>query len=376
MDLPKRGGTLETEIIHLDSHVIGKPLKNVLKIMEEKWGLLDTPHRQGIELYSAVNHALKIVEECTEGKGYYFQLTPGGFFGMQHLFQHFYLEEVRQTGKNHFISSVIEEAPILKALDRMEMMGCGVKLLPVDTYGRINLNVLEESLRTKTSLLSISAVCALTGVMQPIPEIVQICHAKGVKVHINASHAMGAWRVSLKEWNVDYLTFDGDKIGTPSGIGGLFSKNSIPESPMNASLVLACAEALKEATTKQESFSMERAHRRDLFEKELLKALPDSQIICGDGERVPHIFAISFPGLMNEALLYALYRHNIDASIGGGPFQTLSHILKHQGFSEEVSLGAISCCLGSEELDEDKLARVLDVIVSSVRQLKNMSMAL
>jgi cysteine desulfurase len=351
-------------MIHLDSHITKKPV-----------GLLDAPHRKGIELYPQVDEALKTLSECVEAEGYHFLLTPGGFFAMQHLMMHVYLEEVRQTGRNHFLSSVIEEAPILKALDRMEMMGCGVKLLPVDIDGRIDLKALEESIRSKTSLISISAVSALTGVMQPIPEIVEICHAKGVKVHVNASHAIGTWGVSLKEWNVDYLTFDGDKIGTSQGIGALFSKESVKEGVMSAPALLELAGALKDVTGKQESFAMESARLRGEFEQELVRMFPDCKIIGQDAQRVPHIFAASFTGLMNEALLYSLYRQNIEASIGGGQFQTLTTILKQCGHADETSLGAISFAL-SEGTTEDDLRTALEAIVIAVRKLKKMSVAL
>lgn len=270
---------------------------------------------------------------------------------MQHLFMHFYLDEVRQTGKNHFLSSVIEEAPILKMLDRMEMMGCGAKLLPVDAHGRIDLKALEEAIRAKTSLISISAVCAMTGILQPIQEIIHICHARGVKVHVNATHAIGTWGVSLKEWNVDYLTFDA------GAVGGLYSKELIRES---------YAGNLPPATTYN---VMEMARLRAEFEEELIRAIPDCTIFGRDVERVPHIFAVSFPGLMNEALLYLLHRQNIKASIGGGQFQTLTTILKQCGYSEE---GAVSFDL--REMDD--LAHALDVIVTSVRKLRKMSVAL
>jgi cysteine desulfurase len=356
-------------MIHLDSHVVAKPRSSVLKALEDKWGLLDAPHRKGIELYPEVDEALKLISKCLDAESYQFHVTPGGFHAMQHLLMHFYLEEVRQTGRNHFVSSVIEEAPILKALDRMEMMGCGVKLLPVDSNGRIDLRALEESIRSKTSLISISAVCAMTGVMQPIQEIVRICHAKAVKVHVNASHAIGTWGVSLKEWNVDYLTFDGDKIGTPQGMGGLFSKESIKDSLFG---VIPLARALKEITEKQEAFAMESARLRAEFEQEIVRVVPDCQILGQEVERVPHIFALLFPKLMNEALLYDLYRQKIEASIGGGQFQTLTTILQKCGRNEE---GAISFAL-HDAIQEDDLASVLDVLTSSVRKLKKMSAAL
>ncbi len=356
-------------MIHLDSHVITKPRKSVLKALEEKWGLLDTPHHSGIGMYPDVDEAMAIVLKCFEADGYRFQVTPGGFHAMQHLFLHFYLEEVRHSGRNHFLSCVTDEAPILKMLDRMEMMGCGIKLLPVDSEGRIELKALEESIKVKTSLLSISAVSAMTGVLQPIPEIVEICHAKGVKVHVNASHAIGTWGVSLQEWKVDYLSFDGDKIGTPQGLGGLFSRESIKESTFG---IIPLARALKEVTEKQEAFAMETARLRAEFEAEIVRVIPDCQVVGGEALRVPHIFALSFPDLMNEALLYALYREKIDASIGGGQFQTLTALQEKCGKSDE---GAISFAL-HEGIEEDQLAHVLDVLVKAVRNLRKMSVAL
>jgi cysteine desulfurase len=211
--------------------------------------------------------------------------------------------------------------------------------------------------------------------MQPIPEIVEICHAKGVKVHVNASHAIGTWGVSLKEWNVDYLTFDGDKIGTSQGIGALFSKESVKEGVMSAPALLELAGALKDVTGKQESFAMESARLRGEFEQELVRMIPDCKIIGQDAQRVPHIFAASFTGLMNEALLYSLYRQNIEASIGGGQFQTLTTILKQCGHADETSLGAISFAL-SEGTTEDDLRTALEAIVIAVRKLKKMSVAL
>jgi cysteine sulfinate desulfinase/cysteine desulfurase-like protein len=102
---------------------------------------------------------------------------------------------------------------------------------------------------------------------------------------------------------------------------------------------------------------------------------PDCKIIGGEAQRVPHIFAVAFSGLMNEALLYSLYRQNIEASIGGGQFQTLTTILKQCGHTDETSLGAISFAL-SEGTTEDDLRMALDAIVIAVRKLKKMSVAL
>src|SRR3569832_2557566 len=111
---------MEEAMIHLDFHVITKPRQSVLKALEEKWGLLDTPHHPGIGMYCDVDEAVGVILKCFEADGYRFQVTPGGFHAMQYLLMHFYLEEVRQSGRNHFLACVTGEAPILKMMDRME----------------------------------------------------------------------------------------------------------------------------------------------------------------------------------------------------------------------------------------------------------------
>ncbi len=301
--------------------------------------------------------ALKIITQSVEGDGYHFQLTPGGFFAMQHLYMHVYLGDVRQTGKNHFLTSSNEEAPILKALDQLEMMGCGLTLLPVDTNGVIDLKALDASIRSKTALLSFSAVNALTGVVQPVAEIVKICHAKGVKVHVNANDAIVTWGVSLKEWEVDYLTFG----------KALFSKEAIREGIVDPEELNALAQELTTIASKRETYAMESARLRSELEEELKRAIPDSQIIGSEVARVPHICAVAFPGLMNEALQYLLHRQNIVSSIGGGEYQTLSHILN--------DAGAISLRL-KDTVSEEEMRNLLNALVTSVRKLQKMSVML
>lgn len=315
-----------------------------------------------------VGESLQWIRRLFEaGENFYFQTTATGQLAMEHLFFQFYLKNVRETGKNQFLAIATEENPILKSLEQMEMMGCGVKLLPVDGSGRMDLEALKKAIGPKTAFLSLSAVCAMTGVMQPVTEIIEICRTQDVKVHVNATHAMGSWGVSLKEWDVDYLTFDGQTAG------GLFSQEPLMG---DLGVIDFLAEEIKEMTTNQEQFAMEAARLRSTFEGELVRAIPDCTLIGQDVERVPHIFAASFPGIMNEALMYTLHRQNMDVSIGGGRFQSLREILHKCGSSDETALGAISLSLPRHHLQEEDLAEALSKIVSAVRKLKKMSVAL
>jgi cysteine desulfurase len=364
--------------IYLDHHTISRPSLAVIQLMNryycEKWGALFAPHQKGQELYADVDAALKKLYTFLGAREKsYFVLTSGGQEAAFQMFVNFYLDEVRETGRNHILTSSIEEAPILLSMSRLEELGCVAKLLPVDEMGRLKLD--EEAFKPKTALLSLSWANALTGVIQPVQEIIAKCHAKGVKVHLNASAMIGKLPISFDELGVDFLSFDGDKIHTPQGIGGLFQRKKPHQSSHHVAALCALSLGVEEEFGRLEQFAMEAARLRDTFEMELKNVLPDTVVLFQEADRLPHIFCIAFPGVMAESLLYQLHRRKIFASLGGGQFQKLSSQLKCSGVADELCHSAVSFAI-SHETTEDDLAEALDIIVSTVRKLSTLSSAL
>lgn len=359
--------------IYLDHQTISRPKESVIEVMNrffhDRWGTVLAPHQKGQELYPAIDQALKsIYHALGVSDQTHFVLTSGGLDAHLKFLLTFFLEEIHETGKNHLLASVVDEAPILLSHNRIEELGCVTKLLPVDENGRVKLDALEEACKPKTSLLTLTWANGMTGVVQPIDEIIRICREKGVKLHLDGSHAIG--KIDLPLADVDYFSFDGDKIGTPQGIGGVFQKKRPKESNQNAANLNGLSKALQE-----KEYPIEIARLRDTFESELKLALPDCQVLFQDAQRLPNISAIAFPGVMSEALLYALHRKKLYATMGGGQAQKLSAQLKSCGMDETICQSTISFAL-SQETTEDQLANALDRIVSSVRQLKRLSVAL
>ena len=69
--------------------------------------------------------------------------------------------------------------------------------------------ILEEALRPRTSLVSLSWANGLTGVIHPVADLAEACQAKGVCLHVDASYAIGKHYFRFEDLNIDYLTFDG-----------------------------------------------------------------------------------------------------------------------------------------------------------------------
>jgi cysteine desulfurase len=103
-----------------------------------------------------------------------------------------------------------------------------------------------------------------------------------------------------------------------------------------------------------------------------LEAVPDSVVFFQDVERVPNSTVIGFPGLSNEALLYALNRRGVYASIGGGSYQQIGLLLMATGIEESLAHSSVSFSL-SRETTEEEINKAVEIIKESVQRLRKIS---
>ena len=169
---------------------------------------------------------------------------------------------------------------------------------------------LIESISPRTSLVSISWACGLTGVIQPLEEIASICKQRSIWLHVDATHVAGKLQIDFSELPIDILTFNGAQIGAPIGTGGLLAKNGIPiqplvfGAPLNVAGLVALGEAAHAAQEQQNLYCTEVAYLRDRFEQEVQKAYPEAVVLFSSEERIPHASCIAFPGISNELLCF------------------------------------------------------------------------
>jgi cysteine desulfurase len=258
----------------------------------------------------------------------------------------------------------------------LQKLDCAVKLLPVDACGRIRKEVLEEAIKPRAALVSLSWASSLTGVIQPIEDLARICRAKGVKLHVDASAVIGKLFFRFKDAEIDYLTFDGDRFHAPKGSGGLFCRKECPLQPlvmgspnMNVAALVALGYAIEEAQQRFDALCTETARLRDQFETAILQVFPDARVFFQEIERLPTTSVIAFPGVAAEALLYALNRQGIYATIGGGNSQKLEHVLNACGVDVGLSGSAVSFAL-SHETREEEIDRAVAIIGKTALHLR------
>ena len=134
---------------------------------------------------------------------------------------------INKKGK-HIIVSAIEDFPVLNSAKALEKYGFDVTYLEVDEYGLVDPQVLKNSIRDDTILVSIQHANQEIGSVQDIKAIGEICREKGVIFHTDATHTFTKVPLDVSILPVDLVTISAHTIHGPNGIGALYIKKGTP----------------------------------------------------------------------------------------------------------------------------------------------------
>ena len=105
----------------------------------------------------------------------------------------------------------------------LEKKGVSVRRVPTRD-GAFTAEDVAAACDETTRLVSVSLVAFHTGFRAPVEELGAFCRSRGIAFGLDAIQAVGAQRVNVADWNVDFLSADGHKwmLG-PEGCGVLFT---------------------------------------------------------------------------------------------------------------------------------------------------------
>ena len=129
-----------------------------------------------------------------------------------------------QRKGRHLITTSIEHPAVLEAMKYLESQDFEVTYLPVDQYGVVSPDAVEEAMREDTILVSIMHTNNEIGSVQPIEEIGRRIKRKNPAClfHVDAVQGFGKARIYPKKWGIDLFAVSGHKIHAPKGIGFLY----------------------------------------------------------------------------------------------------------------------------------------------------------
>lgn len=111
----------------------------------------------------------------------------------------------------------------LQAMQR----GIVVRHLPISDDGVLcSHDELAGYLTEKTKLVSVAHVSNVLGTVNPVADIVRLCHERGIPVMVDAAQSAPHTKIDVSQIDCDFLAFSGHKMYGPTGIGVLYGKEA------------------------------------------------------------------------------------------------------------------------------------------------------
>lgn len=329
----KSTGSEEMKEVYLDNSATTMAYRSVgelvQKVMCEDYGNPSSMHNKGVEAEKYIKEAKETFARLwkVQEKEVYF--TSGGTESDNMAL--IGAARANKRAGNHLITSSIEHPAIINTMRFLEEEeGFRVTYLPVDQYGRIRLDALQEALCEDTILVSIMYVNNEVGSVQPIQEAASIVKAynKDILFHVDAVQGFGKYKIYPKKLKVDMCSVSGHKIHGPKGVGALYIGENVKIRPIvygggqqhdmrsGTENVPGIAGLGKAAELIYENHEEKIAHIREIkdhFIKRVMEEIPDVKDNSGDA---PHVASISFLGVRSEVLLHALEEREIYVSAG------------------------------------------------------------
>ncbi len=291
---------------------------------------------------------------------------------------------------NHIIISAIEHFSVLEPVKTLKRLGFDFTIVKVDHNGQVNFNEFAQSIRKETILVSIMHANNEIGTIQPLAEIVKICHDKGVSIHSDGTATVGRIPVDVTALDIDAYTFSAQSFYGPKGAGALYLKPKTRLQPLieggvqengrragteNVPAIVGMGAAAEIAQKKLLQWSADMRRLSQKLITELPKRIERLVFTGHPTERLPGNVSFCVEFVEGEALLLSLDEEGIAVASGSACTARnlkASHVLLALGLDHAVAQSSLVLTLGKDNTDSD-VDFFLEKFPPIVQRLRNLS---
>jgi len=376
--------------IYLDCHATTPVDRRVWQAMEpyfcEQFGNESSHHYYGWQAATAIKQARQQLAEAIQAQPEQLIFTSGATEANNLAIKG--VAEAYFTKGKHLVTVATEHSAVLAPCRYLESLGFEVTYLPVNPDGLLDLELLENTLRPDTILVSVMAANNEIGVLQPLAKIGEICHRHQVLFHTDAAQAIAKIPLDVEAMQIDLLSLTAHKVYGPKGIGALYRRRKRPtvqlapqmqgggqeqglrSGTLATPLIVGFAEAVRLGLAEMAEEGQRQRHLRDRLWQGLQTL--GGVVLNGDfHQRLPNNLNVSITGVKGTRLLLALQPHLALSSGSACSVATAnpSHVLTALGRSPDLAKASLRFGLG-RFTTEAEMETAIALITQTVQQLR------
>ncbi|MAQ75755.1 MAG: IscS subfamily cysteine desulfurase [Aquimarina sp.] len=337
-------------------------------------------HKQGEIASKAIEEARNQVSRLVNCKENEVFFTSGSTESIKLAMSQVFYNSL-DTG-THIITSTAEHKAVLDTCKDLEKIGAQVTYLDVDENGKIDVDLLENSIGSDTILVALMHVNNETGVIADIRDIGAICKKKNVLFFTDATQSYGKLPLNFQEENIDLLCFNAHKIYGPKGIGGLLVNTtaktksgvivkglieSVNLGTQNVPGIVGLGKS-SELAKSELHVNYDKIQKLNRYLTQELYQLELGTVNGFSASRSPYILNIQLANQDAESFILK-HKNTVSVSMGSACNSRLmqqSHVLKSMGLSKEIADRSIRISFGATTTQAQ-----LDTLIYTIKNGNN-----
>jgi cysteine desulfurase len=379
--------------IYLD-YAATTPLdENVLNAMlpyfNNKFGNPSSIHYFGQSAEGDVEKARTSILQHFNASDYELIFTSGGTESDNLALRGTAFHERKIRGAKRILYSAVEHHAVSTTAAQLETeFGFMAEKLPVNDFGAVEEQILEEKLAKDVAIVSIIYANNELGTINNVAKLAEMCSQKGIPFHTDAVQAVAHLDINLGTMPIGLMSFGAHKFYGPKGVGGLLVKNGLNIQPQitggkqedgfragthNVPLIMGMAEALRIVNTKRSVENQRLTQLRDQLITGILTSIQDSYLTGHPTNRLPNHASFVLEGIESNELIMAMDMEGFAVSAGsackvGNPQP--SEVLMAIGFTEKLAKSGLRITMGRDTTKEhiNALLNRLPILVERLRK--------
>jgi cysteine desulfurase/selenocysteine lyase len=134
-----------------------------------------------------------------------------------------------RAGDEVIISAMEHHSNIVPWQMICEEKGAILRVIPINDQGELLLEEYERLLGSRTKLVAVVQVSNVLGTINPVREIIDLAHRRGVPVLVDGAQSAPHLPVDVRALDCDFYAFSAHKLYGPTGFGILYGKAELLE---------------------------------------------------------------------------------------------------------------------------------------------------
>ena len=216
-------------LVYFDNAATTQKPQVVIDALKEYYETINSNVHRGVHFLSQTatdqfEKARTTVQNFINAKHNHEIIFTKGTTDSINLIAHSFGKAFLNKGDEVIISEMEHHANIVPWQMICEEKEALLKVIPFDDQGVLDLQTYESLLSSHTKIVAITHISNALGTINPIKEIIQKAHERGIPVMVDGAQAVSHQKVDVQDLDCDFYCFSGHKMYAPMGVGVMYGK--------------------------------------------------------------------------------------------------------------------------------------------------------